>query len=89
MSFSPDGKILASGSWDKTLHLYDAQTGELQKTFTGHADWVLSVVFSPDGKMLASGSQDQTVRVWDVETGELRNTLKGHTDTINSVVIQS
>jgi WD40 repeat protein len=66
--FSRDGSRLASGSGDKTVRVWDVQTGQCQHTLEGHSDGVGSVVFSRDGSRLASGSWDCTVRVWDVIT---------------------
>ncbi len=82
---SPDGNILASGSWDNTIRLYDAHTGEHKKTLTGHKSEAESVTFSPDGKTLASGNQDNTIRLWDVDTGENKMTLTGQTEWIRSL----
>ena len=67
MALSPDGKILASGSSDKTIKLWDVATGREIRTLSGHTHWVNSVAFSPDGKILASGSWDGRILLWDVE----------------------
>ena len=68
MAFSPDGKTLASASWDKTVILWDvASRTPLGEPLKGHQDAVYSVAFSPDGKTLASASWDQTVILWDVD----------------------
>ncbi|WP_367275326.1 AAA family ATPase [Microcoleus sp. CAWBG58] len=81
VSFSPDGKILASGGHDSTIKLWDVSTGKELTTLTGHKYPVYSVSFSPDGKTLASGSVAHTIKLWDVATGKEITTLKGHTDT--------
>ncbi len=72
---SPDGKTLASGSFDKTIKLWNLETGKEIHTLTGHDYAVKSVSFSPDGKTLASGSDDNKIKVWDVEKGKKILTL--------------
>jgi WD40 repeat protein len=85
VAFSPDGKLLASGSYGTTIKLWDVATGREIRTLQGHTDSVCSVAFSPDGKILASGSWDNTIKLWDVATGTLLRTLSGHTWDVLSV----
>ena len=65
VAFSPDGRLLATGSADKTARLWDPATGECLRTLAGHDRGVFGVAFSPDGRLLATGSWDNTARLWD------------------------
>jgi uncharacterized protein with WD repeat/nitrous oxidase accessory protein NosD len=85
VAFSPDGQLLASGSADYTIKLWEVATGSLVRTLSGHTSWVISVAFSPDGRLLASGSDDYTIKLWEVATGSLVRTLSGHTSWVYSV----
>ncbi|PPQ93483.1 hypothetical protein CVT25_008477, partial [Psilocybe cyanescens] len=89
--FSPNGKHIVSGSEDKTIRLWDAETGDLvHPPLEGHDDVVWSVAFSHDGKHIVSGSQDKTIRLWDAETGELvQPPLEGHNDVGHDDVVWS
>ncbi|NEO05953.1 WD40 repeat domain-containing protein [Moorena sp. SIO3I8] len=84
VTFSRDGKYLASASGDKTVKLWTAE-GQLVKTLRGHQDDVYHVTFSPDGKYLASASLDKTVKLWTAE-GELVETLRGHQGEVYDVI---
>ena len=85
IAFSPDGKTLASGSMDKTIKLWDAQTGALRQTLTGHSNGVHAIAFSPDGNTLASGSDDKTIKLWDAQTGALRQTLTENSSAVHTI----
>ncbi|MBE9129533.1 MULTISPECIES: WD40 repeat domain-containing serine/threonine-protein kinase [unclassified Coleofasciculus] len=89
VAFSPNSSILASGSADKTIKLWQVSMAweirTLGSWFSKHSDRVYSVAFSPDGKMLASGSADKTIKLWDVRTGKEICTLKGHIGEIYTV----
>ncbi|MGF2036143.1 MAG: caspase family protein [Nostoc sp. CmiVER01] len=85
VAFSPDGKMIASGSWDKTVKLWNAATGKEITTLNGHSFSIWGLAFSPDSKTIASASADATVKLWNTATGKEITTLKGHSDFVRGV----
>src|SRR5690242_260656 len=69
VAFSPDGGVLASGSWDKTIRLWQVPAGKMLATLSGHTDWIHSVAFAADGKSLVSASPREFM-VWDLKTNK-------------------
>ena len=88
VALSGDGRFAVSGSWDKTLKVWDLETGQERCTIhTGHTGTIMAVALSEDGRFAVSGSWDKTLKVWDLETGQEIYTLAGHTDYVCAVAL--
>ena len=87
MAILPGGRRAVSASDDKTLILWDLETGKRLRTLVGHTLWVSSVAVLPDGRRAVSASWDGTLMVWDLESAERLRTLAGHTAGVLSVTI--
>ena len=93
IAFSPDGTLLASGGFDKTIRLWDSATGEELHVLRGHEGYLNQITFSHDSSLLASGGSigdvsirgDSIVRLWDTATGEELRLLHGHEGSIEAV----
>ncbi|KAL6756673.1 WD40-repeat-containing domain protein [Haematococcus lacustris] len=82
-----DGRVIASGSDDKTVRVWDVATGKCMHTLKEHTDVVKAVALSLDGRIIVSGSNDKTIRVWDVTTGRCIHTLVGHSRYVDCVAL--
>jgi WD40 repeat protein len=82
VSYSPEGRWLASAGADTLVYLWDAASGARVHTLAGHSQPVASLAFSPDGQTLASGGYDNEIRLWDVASGALRATLDGSSSAV-------
>jgi WD40 repeat protein len=85
VSYRPDGRRIVSGSRDKTVRVWDAESGAELAVLCGHESGVASVSYSPDGRRIVSGSADHTVRVWEAASGTELAVLRGHENMVRSV----
>jgi WD40 repeat protein len=84
-----DGRRAVTGSADKTVRVWDLDTGACLRTLEGYSNWVMSVALHEDGRRAVMGSGDETVRVWDLDTGACLRTLEGHTGSVWSVALHA
>ncbi|HEY9852629.1 MAG TPA: serine/threonine-protein kinase [Leptolyngbyaceae cyanobacterium] len=85
LAISPDSQTLVSGSNDKSIKIWDLNSGKLVNTLRGHKNAVNSVAISPDGQTLASGGGDRTLKLWDLKTGKLKKDLLGHSASVFAI----
>ena len=85
--FSPDGKILVSGSNDNKIKLWDVAKQGLLKVFSEHTNYVNALDITPNSRWLISGSEDKTVKVWDMKKQELHISIDDYSDEVNGVAV--
>lgn len=85
VKFSPDARIIASASFDKSIKLWDGLTGKYLTSLRGHVQAVYQVAWAADSRMLVSGSADSTLKVWNIKSGKLQGDLPGHADEVFAV----
>jgi WD40 repeat protein len=89
VAYSPDGRHIASTSWDQKLRVWDTDSGQEFLVLDGHLKENFALAYSPDGRYIASAGEERTVKVWDSATGKLVHDLAGHTDVVSSVAFSS
>jgi WD40 repeat protein len=85
VAFHPSGELLASGSWDGSVRVWNVHTGQTVHILNAHSSGLEMVTFSPDGALLASSACDNTVCLWDTQSGRLLHKLEGHTSWVRCV----
>jgi WD40 repeat protein len=85
LAYSPDGSLLASGSWDNSLRLWRVKDGACLHTIKGHRAGVLDLAFSPDGEIMVTASADHSLRLWRVSDAVRLLKLQGHNNWVNCV----
>ncbi|KAI3646114.1 hypothetical protein MP228_009042 [Amoeboaphelidium protococcarum] len=85
VAFTPDGRLIASGSFDKSIKLWNGFNGTFITSLRGHVSPVYQVCFSSDSRYLLSGSKDSTLKLWSLDTRTLKADLPGHADEVFTV----
>jgi len=85
VKFSPDARLVASASFDKSIRVWCGKTGRFLMTLRGHVQAVYQVAWAADSRLLVSGSADSTLKLWSMETKKLHTDLPGHGDEVYTV----
>jgi len=87
LALSADGKTLAAGGCDRTIRLWNLESGKIEQTIENHADWVLGIALTHDGKYLVSAGRDKTSKVWDLKAKESVYTFPDHQNIVYAVAV--
>lgn len=85
VKFSPDARIIASCALDRSIRLWNGQTGQFLSRLCGHVAAVYQIVWSPDSRLLLSGSADSTLKLWTMKTKSFHSDLPGHADEVFAI----
>ena len=85
LAVAPDNQLIASGSADHTVKLWEAASGNLKLTLNGPRDDLAALAFSPDGKLIAGGSNEATIYIWGTESGQLKRALNQHSSIVTAL----
>jgi WD40 repeat protein len=89
VTLSADSQTIVSGSFDKTIKVWESDFGDCLRTLEGHSSSVISVAVSADGRTVISGSSDNTIKVWDINSGDCLRTLNGHSEAVSAVALST
>ena len=87
LAFSPDSRLLLSGSFDNTAIIWDIETRSVRQHLKGHTGFIFGAAFTPDGERAITGSFDHDLRMWRVADGQLMARMTGHRDMVRSIAI--
>ena len=87
IAVTPDGKTVISGSSDRTIKIWNLETGTEKDTLKGHSESVYAIAVTPDGQTVISGSGDKTIKIWNLVTGEEKSTLEGHINSVRAIAV--
>lgn len=90
IKYSPDGQLIATAGWDKTIKLWNSQTGELVNTLPGHQAAINTLVFSPDNQTIIAGTEDNNIYIWNIQNKpKIVKKIAAHDDSIKAITISN
>ncbi len=87
VAITPNGRTVVTGGGDRTIKVWNGQTGSLEQTLSGHEETIKTLAISADGNTIVSGGNDRGIKIWNRRTGKLERTLEGHEEEVNSIAL--